>query len=188
MIPQGGVEEEEVAEARIVRPVFGGDRFPFLSILLLDHHGQGKGVPRRPDGVSGRRMDRLFQLKTGRDDPAVVVPDFQRMVGRKLRGRISLRRKKVKWAGRGGPALPYKNKARLFRCPPDYRRRRSRARRPRPPRRAAEGSGMASTSSMVVPTSKLSKLWVCYSIPSSRQRHSYPETVRTQCHLPCVAD
>lgn len=40
------------------------------------------------------------------------------------------------------------------------RRRRSRASTPRPPRSAADGSGMAFTSARVVAIIKLSKLWV----------------------------
>jgi len=43
--------------------------------------------------------------------------------------------------------------------PAQARRRRSSASKPRPPNRAAEGSGTASTSPIVVPMTKLSNFW-----------------------------
>ena len=43
---------------------------------------------------------------SGRDDSAAVVRDFHPVRNQKQRERFSFRREKVKWAGRGDPALP----------------------------------------------------------------------------------
>ena len=47
MVPHGLVEEKKGAEARVMRPVFGGDRFPLIAIFLLNDHGQRQGFAGR---------------------------------------------------------------------------------------------------------------------------------------------
>ena len=71
MIPGGSVEEKEVTEARVVRPVFGGDRLPFLAVLLLDHDGQGEGVS--GGGIMQERTTASHQALA-----RTVVPSFAR--------------------------------------------------------------------------------------------------------------
>ena len=51
-------------------------------------------------GVGGRR------ILNGRDDPAAVVRDSQRVMNRYRREIFSPRREKVKWAEGGASALP----------------------------------------------------------------------------------